>query len=189
MSLTVDRLESDACLLIKMPCSMNGTWTTCSSKEGAPIWYRKHYSLLDHSCTSVACWKGRYLLVKWPTLQAPRMSRRIYMYSQVLKLSEPESSRLMHFNFALAAFMIIDNLLQLTMLTIPAISSGIRVFCGRKWQAAITGRNDVQQKQGVRNQNYLQRFMFSHSSEFTTKCTRFIWRLSLFVQIFKTTSL
>lgn len=46
------------------------------------------------------------------------------------------------------------------MLTIPAISSGIRVFCGRKWQAAITGRNDVQQKQGVRNQNYLQRFMF-----------------------------
>lgn len=45
-----------------------------------------------------------------------------------------------------------DNLLQLTMLTIPAISSGIRVFCGRKWQAAITGRNDVQQKQGVRNQ-------------------------------------
>lgn len=82
-----------------------------------------------------------------------------------------------------------DNLLQLTILTIPAISSGIRVFCGRKWQAAITGRNDVQQKQGVRNQNYLQRFMFSHSSEFTTKCTRFIWRLSLFVQIFKTTSL
>uniref|UniRef100_K1RNE9 Neurogenic locus notch-like protein 1 n=1 Tax=Magallana gigas TaxID=29159 RepID=K1RNE9_MAGGI len=42
-----------------------------------------------------------------------------------------------------------DNLLQLTMLTIPAISSGIRVFCGRKWQAAITGRNDVQQKQGM----------------------------------------
>lgn len=90
MSLTVDRLGSDACLLIKMPYSMNGTWTTCSSKEGAPIWYRKHCSLPDHSSTSVVCWKGQYLLVKWPTLQAPRMSQRIYMFSQVLELTEPE---------------------------------------------------------------------------------------------------